>query len=738
MSTPAPNPLRNVILMVAFAIVAFLAFLAYSVHSSIENNERLSTIKAAYFPVLERVDANIVRLDKMEEKFMQAVMIGEQDPLAQASEFQQQADTAFGEMLALFPAYTNEINSLRAEFNNYHKLATETSLSLLNNEPGDMQVKTARMNAALGALRHSVQQFRQFSYDKFVLTLDESKQAARLSLYMGIAVGVMNLFFMGVLVFFIRNNVKMMAVIAEQNASLERRVAERTAQLTQKTNDINAMLQNMKLGVCTIIQDNRLHPEYSAYMQVLFGRNDIAGNALEKILFFGSPLSADIQDQVKVALSSIIGEDAMMFDFNGHLLIHEMELVTENGLRKIVHMDWSPITSAEGVVDKVLLIIEDVTELRQLELEAHHQKEELDLIAQIIKVAIGKFNEFITSSLRYVSDSRTLIEAAPGYSADSVAALFRNMHTIKGNARTYQFNFITEVAHEVEQHYDQMRKDPESPWDRNALLQELDTVQTAIQRYVLINEDKLGRKGRAGDLLTTRGSFVSTAELDELRELTHDIAQVSNIAPVMLLQNKIARLGHVPLSRLIDGALDSLSALAKELGKPTPNLQVEGGDIAFVTAFAEALKSSLIHIMRNSMDHGIETPAVRIAAGKPEQGTLSFHIQRNAQHLEIQIRDDGRGLALHKLYQKALNVGLFAVNQKVAAQDIAELIFNSGLSTAEQITQVSGRGVGMDAVRSFLEEQGGRIEVVLDAATQPPSFTSFHFRITVPEASYIQ
>ena len=90
---------------------------------------------------------------------------------------------------------------------------------------------------------------------------------------------------MGVLVYFIRNNMKMMSVIAEQNATLEQRVAERTAQLSQKTNDINAMLQNMSLGVCTVMPGNELHPEYSNHLRKIFDVNDVAGRNLVDCLF---------------------------------------------------------------------------------------------------------------------------------------------------------------------------------------------------------------------------------------------------------------------------------------------------------------------------------------------------------------------------------------------------------------------------------------------------------------------
>src|SRR5438874_9156255 len=102
------------------------------------------------------------------------------------------------------------------------------------------------------------------------------------------------------------------------------------------------MLQNMKLGVSTVVPGNRIHPEYSNYLRTIFGAEDLAGKDLLASLFSSSTLGVDTKDQIAVALGSILGEDAMMFDMNGHLLAREMTL-TGTGTPKIVQMEWSPI-----------------------------------------------------------------------------------------------------------------------------------------------------------------------------------------------------------------------------------------------------------------------------------------------------------------------------------------------------------------------------------------------------------
>ena len=737
----ASNAMGKIFLLVGLAIVIFIGFSAYSVQKEIQGSAQLAAIKDLYFPVLQRLDANIVRIDKMEELFIQVVVAGDRDMITKAADLSSQGDGAFAEISGLYPGKEAQVARLRADLKEYQSLATKTSSAFLDQTGGDMEALTGSMNKALATVRADLAAFRKASYDEFVATLASSERDAKVRLFMGLALGVMNLGFMAVLVYFIRNNVKMMGVIAEQNATLEKRVAERTAQLSQKTNDINAMLQNMKLGVSTVIPGNRIHPEYSNYLRTIFCIDDVADQDLIESLFSKSSLGVDAKEQVTTALAAILGEDGMMFDFNGHLLAREMRLQVDNGANKIVQMDWSPILNEQGSVEKVLMITQDVTHLRELELASAKQKEELDIIAKIIRISVGKFNDFVESASGFIAANRLLIETHPTHDTEAITALFRNMHTIKGNARTFEFTHITDTAHRAEQTYDQLRKNADAKWDPELMQTELDAVEAAIGRYITVNEDKLGRKGRASDLLTTRGSFVSNEHLAQLRDMAAALANSHPGADVTRMRTAIDNLGLIPLQRLVSGSVDSLSSLANELKKPTPTVDITNGDFSFNSQFAEALKSSFMHILRNSLDHGIESPEERKQAHKSMQGKVHFACTREGDHVQLHVSDDGRGLALHKLYEKGLAAGMFQPGEQPSREAIAEIIFQSGLSTSDRVTQVSGRGVGMEAVRTFLKEQGASIRIGLsqsgkDMAGKELGFTPFEFVIDIPPQAY--
>jgi HPt (histidine-containing phosphotransfer) domain-containing protein len=735
-STSGSGSMRKIFSIVGLAIVIFLAFTAYSVRKDIQGRAELAAIKDLYFPVLQRLDADIVRLDKMEELYIQVVVAGDRDSLEKATELGGQADQALGEISKLYPLRAGEVAKLRKSLQTYQGLATKTATAFLDQSVADPTPLTTAMNEALAGLRESLKQFRAASYDGFVTTLAGSEDDARVRMFMGLALGIMNLGFMAVLVYFIRNNMRMMAVIAVQNATLEQRVAERTAQLSQKTSDINAMLQNMKLGVSTVIPGNRIHPEYSNYLTTIFCIDNLADKDIVDSLFANSDLGIDTKDQIAVSLGAILGEEAMMFDFNGHLLPGEMRITDPSGARKTIQMDWSPIVNDQGKVEKVLLITQDVTHLRELEASSAQQKEELEIISNIIRISQGKFNDFIESAARFLQGNRELIEAAKGADPEVIAALFRNMHTIKGNARTFQFARITDAAHRAEQTYDRLRKDTTAEWTSEQMLAELAEVESAVAQYVRINEEKLGRKGRAADLTTTRGSFVSNEQLAEIRELVAAAAGSAPGADFFRLRQAAERLGLISLERIVSGVADSSASLASELSKPAPQLEITGGEQGFNSQFAEALKSSFVHVIRNSLDHGIEAPAERARVGKSERGTVRVRCESRGDRLELRIGDDGRGLPLHKLYEKGCATGIFSPSERPAPQAVAELIFRSGLSTAAQVTQVSGRGVGMDAVRTFLSEQGAAVRVELAKSNGELGFTPFEFVIDVPRTAY--
>lgn len=150
--------------------------------------------------------------------------------------------------------------------------------------------------------------------------------------------------------------------------------------------------------------------------------------------------------------------------------------------------------------------------------------------------------------------------------------------------------------------------------------------------------------------------------------------------------------------------------VAKQLGKDI-HLVIDGAETELDKTVVEKIGDPLMHLVRNSMDHGIETAVVRTAAGKPAQGTLRLNAFHDAGSVVIEVSDDGGGLPREKILNKAVERGIVATGQSLSDREIYTLIFEPGFSTAEQVSDLSGRGVGMDVVRRNIEALRGAIEI---------------------------
>lgn len=217
----------------------------------------------------------------------------------------------------------------------------------------------------------------------------------------------------------------------------------------------------------------------------------------------------------------------------------------------------------------------------------------------------------------------------------------------------------------------------------------LDTVGELVIAQTMVGQDELILSGKNHELnkkISQAGKIV--------REL-HDLSMVLRMVPLKSTFQKMARLAR---------------DLSQKSGKMIKFI-IEGEDIEIDRNMVDMMADPLIHLIRNAIDHGIEPPGERRKAGKPEEG----HIYLTAGHVEssimLTISDDGRGLSRRKVLEKAAAKGLIDSDERLSDQDVWQIIFQPGFSTADEVTEVSGRGVGMDVVRQAVEALRGRIEV---------------------------
>jgi len=367
----------------------------------------------------------------------------------------------------------------------------------------------------------------------------------------------------------------------------------------------------------------------------------------------------------------------------------------------------------------------------------------------------------------FVAESREMLEALGGeivaWEADPddrsrLDSIFRFVHTVKGNCGFFDFPRLEALSHAAEDALADVRAGRRQPDAAlvSAVLAIIDRIGEMIGAIEGGDEIPEGDDSDLIDALEpgaeTSAAPVAAAVVEggkaspprTIRLSVELLDRVmSTVSDMVLARNELARrLRETPTDVSVDGAFERLSAiiaemrdaitrtrmqrienlfvalprmvrdLSAELGKQVL-VDIEGGDVELDREMIEMIRDPLTHIVRNAVDHGIEAPAQRLKAGKREIGILAVSARQSGNQILIDIQDDGQGIDGSKLVEKAVAAGILDKKEaaKLTPREQLALIFEAGLSTASSVTAISGRGVGMDVVRSNVERIGGVVEV---------------------------
>jgi two-component system chemotaxis sensor kinase CheA len=232
---------------------------------------------------------------------------------------------------------------------------------------------------------------------------------------------------------------------------------------------------------------------------------------------------------------------------------------------------------------------------------------------------------------------------------------------------------------------------------------------TAAESTLRVDVTLLNRMmNLVGELVLTRNQVLQATSADpRMTLLSRRLDMVTAD-----LRESVMKARMQPVSNIFSKIPRIVRDLSQTLGRRV-RLQVEGQDTELDKSLLEAIKDPLTHAVRNSLDHGIEPPDVRMAAGKDPEGTLKLRAAQEGSHVIIEVYDDGAGISVEKIRQKAVERGLITAQRasRQSERELLQLIFVPGFSTAASVTNVSGRGVGMDVVRTNVEKIGGKVEI---------------------------
>ena len=445
------------------------------------------------------------------------------------------------------------------------------------------------------------------------------------------------------------------------NANLESLVAARTQALVDRDRAMQRALDSMTEGLATVSLDGSIRPERSRAFSTIFG--DPGDKPLWEVLFPGDAQRAEMY---ACGFSQVTDE---VFPFEVAVDQLPKQIQREG---RTLELELRAVYEADRL-DAVLLVASDVTERIGALRAERAAREEQKVVAHILRDRRG--------FMRSIEEMRGLIRASR--SAGDAGELRRALHTIKGNSAVLGFVTLAEKAHGLE---DALDRDGElAPTALDDLASGFADCLRRVEEHVNAARDRLDVD--PADYRQLVSSLVERADHEEI------------LATVERWQLE-------PIGNVLQQLGSHARRLAEQLGKKV-EVVVESNQIRVGNDALRTFCGSLVHAVRNAVDHGIESPAVRVARGKPEVGTLRLAAAIENRRLIVSIADDGAGVDLERVRARAGELGLPCKSPS----QVLEAIFSDGVTTRADVTEVSGRGIGTSAVRSACRQLGGEATI---------------------------
>lgn len=438
--------------------------------------------------------------------------------------------------------------------------------------------------------------------------------------------------------------------LEDYSHNLEKMVADRTAEITKTNALLRTILDSLGQGILVFGEDGKALPIYSQVCRTLFGE-ELAGRPIEQVLGFEKE-QADSFSNWRQAVF------AEMLDFSDLAPLAPSRLSLPPP--KEIALSYNRMLSETGATIGVVVVTTD----RTAEVEAVRvAQKERALVKKIVQVAKHR-----DAFRLFVEDAQELIGQFIKGDITDQAVLERKLHTLKGGAATFALETLAHCCHVFEDFIKSM--DP-------------------------------------GDLYSAAFKMRLACSANEMKSILDDE-----------LQTLIDLLGPLQKAKAvlkIDEVLQvysmSMVELADRLGKQLAPLKVEGGSLEIPTVRFQGLLSSFVHAFRNAIDHGLEMPEKRLALGKSPEGHLTISCSRDRENLKILIADDGAGINLERVREKLRSIPARASLAAGTDFEVAQAILEGDLSTADVVTDISGRGVGLSAVTHEVRKLNGTIVV---------------------------
>ncbi|MBF0102845.1 MAG: hypothetical protein HQK77_18240, partial [Desulfobacterales bacterium] len=379
---------------------------------------------------------------------------------------------------------------------------------------------------------------------------------------------------------------------------------------------------------------------------------------------------------------------------------------------------------------KMMMVLTNITEQKALENEIHQERNRLKFIVSSVRESadffdvIEDFEDFYEVNLQKIFSSDRI-------SIEDLTEIYRHIHTFKGLFQQLEFIYLPGAMIFLENRLAALIK--------NEATLSVESVRTLFYEAELIHAKmqdlKIIQRALGNDFLV-KGNQVTLSQdhalqLESLAKTLLSKKKAYEDEDIMNLLREITRIRYVNFKSLLKAYPKATIQIAKRLGKDIHPFEIEGDDIFVNPDRYSPFTKTLVHIFRNAIDHGIETPDERMAVNKPETATIKCVVSFSLSGLTICIRDDGRGIDINALRTKAIQNGLISDQDHriLNPSMILNLLGTPNLSTKNSISNYSGRGIGLSAVKKMVERMDGKTEIT----TERNKGTTFHFYLPLTD-----
>jgi len=492
--------------------------------------------------------------------------------------------------------------------------------------------------------------------------------------------------------------------LENHKAELEAQNVELVIQGTELTNintkleDINLQLKdildNVGQGFLRFEDDLMIHTEYSTECRLMFDRC-VANKKLSGLLYPDDPSQAEFVDDL---LKKLLDPEQINLDLYLPLLPDELKI--DGRTVQIEYKISESIKSRKSMI----VILTDITEKRELEAKMDEERQTLKMVVKAI-VNRSLFVELTESFEQFMFEGQENKWVFNENTEENVKYIMRQLHTFKGNFSQYDVIKLTEILHDTETRLLEAL-------DRGTCTNE--TIVNCVEPVKIneaYNEDMhIIRDYVGSEFLVEDDTFI--IEKNRIVEIEKKMQSILSEQECKILLPEIRSLRYKPIKELLKMYPEYTLKLAERMDKAVSSFDVQADDILVDEGKYQVMTKTLVHLFRNAVDHGIELPDDRVESGKDMMGRISCIVSDLGEAFEIIVSDDGAGIDLEKLKSKLIENGVSKDDlDQMSDNELRDQIFEDSLSTQDEATMLSGRGVGLSAVKKEVEHLGGHVQV---------------------------